>query len=379
MDDLSLKTITQRNKGVCPMKKTMTVQREQLLTSIQAIAPGLSPKELIEQSSCFVIIGNQIASFNDEITCRAPSPFPKKFHGAVPADKITRILEKIKDDELKTVITDGRMTFTGKKDVFWLRMSHEVSLPVEKVKLPKKWHKLPNMFIDAVTIVQECASKADEKTGRTAIHISPTHVEAWDGYQMARFNLKFKRLKDSVLIRKPTLTHVINMGVTHYGETSNWFHFKNASDHIISCRRLVEEYEEIEHHFEVKGKKIVLPKGLAEAADKAGIFSEGDKELDLAVVSIKNGKIYVTSTADTGGYRGRNKAKFKGEDMEFTIPPTLLKELVHRHNEAILAPGRLKVDGGNWCYVTALGNPEDLTQGDSDGDSGTDDDGSDTE
>lgn len=341
------------------MKKTMTLKREDLLRAIQAVAPGLSPKEIIEQSSCFVVQDDYIGSFNDEITCRCPNPFPKKFTGAIPASKIVRMLEKISADDITAIVTDGRLTIKGKGESAWFRMSDEIQLPIDKVKLPRKWHKLPSAFIEAITIVQECASKADEKTGRTAVHIHPKYVEAYDGYQMARFNLKFKRLETPVLIRKPTMAHVANMGVTHYGETSNWFHFKNSMDQIISCRRLVEEYEDIDQHYEVKGKRISLPKGLSEAADKAGIFSEEDKDNNLVIITVKDGRVKIESLSESGGYEARKKAKFKGDDLTFTIPPTLLKELVARHNECLLTATRLKVDGGRWCYVTALGNPED--------------------
>ena len=47
----------------------MKINREELLNQLESVLPGLSTREIIEQSSCFVFMNKEVITYNDEISC----------------------------------------------------------------------------------------------------------------------------------------------------------------------------------------------------------------------------------------------------------------------------------------------------------------------
>ena len=52
----------------------MLIDRAKLLAALELVSPGLSPREILEQSSCVVFRGGRIATFNDEVACSVKFP-----------------------------------------------------------------------------------------------------------------------------------------------------------------------------------------------------------------------------------------------------------------------------------------------------------------
>ena len=119
--------------------------------------PGLSPKEIIEQSSCFVFMDRMVHTYNDEISCSQSSLL--KVEGAVPAIPFISILRKLEEDELdiRTNEENSQLLVKGKRRRAGIRIDSKVLLPIEEVDKPKKWKPLPADFADAVAITQPCA------------------------------------------------------------------------------------------------------------------------------------------------------------------------------------------------------------------------------
>ena len=72
----------------------MKATREKLLKEVEAVLPGISQKELIEQSSCIIFKDGKIYTYNDEISCRYYTHL--KINGAVSAMPLINILRKMK-------------------------------------------------------------------------------------------------------------------------------------------------------------------------------------------------------------------------------------------------------------------------------------------
>jgi hypothetical protein len=151
-------------------------------------------------------------------------------------------------------------------------MDQEVSLPVEGIEDPKEWIKLPEGFLDAVGIAQQCASTNESEFVLTCVHLHPKWIEACDQFQIVRYPIK-TGLKESTLIRRSSLKSVVGMDVVELSQTENWLHFRNPSGLLISCRRYSQTYPILDAFLDVKGAETTLPKGLESAIDKAQIFS----------------------------------------------------------------------------------------------------------
>ena len=334
----------------------MRVNRENFLKQLESVLPGLSTKEVIEQSSCFIFKDKTVNTYNDEIACSQKSLL--KIEGAVPAMPFISILRKLKEDELEMNTNENNsiIHIKAKQKNAGINMEQDILLPIEAVDKPKKWKKLPDNFADAIAIVQPCAGTNEAQFVMTCVHIGPRWIEACDNHQVTRFRIKTDVSK-SILIRRESLKHIVSLEMVEFSETKHWVHFRNSDGLILSCRHWVDDYpsDDISEVLRVKGEPLTLPKGLKEAVEKAEIFSSENAEGSNVIVNIKKGKFKITGKGVSGWFTEVKKSKYDGDSLQFTIPPKLLVELVQHYNECEVSESRLKVKGGKFIYVTVLG------------------------
>lgn len=340
----------------------MKVNRETLLRSLNVVRPGLADKKaIIEQSDCAVLLNGEALSFNDELCCRAPTGLDKSFKGAVSAKELTDLLTKMEGlEEVDVTQEDGHLLVKGKRESAGIRTETEITLPYDAVEKPKTWKRLPDHFLEAINIVQTCASNDETQTVLVHVHLTPKWVEACDRIQVARYRIKTD-LSQECLVRKESIQHITNLDVTEFSETDAWLHFRNPDGMILSCRRYLEEYKDVSDFLKVEeASTLVLPKTLTEATEKAEIFSSQSADENLLLIELRPDRLELCGRGVKGWYKKSHKISYGGEPMSFLIAPSLLREIVTRHNECLIAPnpGRLKVDGGKWVYVSCLARPQ---------------------
>lgn len=330
----------------------MKVNRSELLNVLETVQPGLTARDIVEQSSCFAFKDGEVCTFNDEVACRRKSPLD--ITGAVHAAPLLTVLRKLPEDFVDIRVEDNQLVVKGKGRRSAIRLQEEVLLPIEKVENADDWRKLHEDFSDAIYVAQQCVGKDESNYAATCIHIHPNYIEACDNYQAVRYKIK-TRVREPILVRGASIKHIIGMDMTDFAETDNWIHFRSSTGLIISCRRDTQEYESLDQILEVSGEKITLPKGVAEAADRAETFSAENADENEVTVSIRPGKFKVLGEGVSGWYYETKKIKYKGNPISFRISPKLLIEITKRYNDCIIGQGRLRVDGGKFVYVAALG------------------------
>lgn len=344
----------------------ISVNREHLIQLLEFVQPGLSQREIIEQSSCYVFRPNPIKegtglilTFNDEIACSVESPFD--FQGAVQASPLLTLLHKMTEDTVDLENGDAELRVYGKSRRAGIRMEAEVTLPVEKVERPKKWKPLPDGFIEAVKMTCQCVGKDESKFVATCVHLTPKWIEASDSYQITRYRISTDLSAESVMVRGQSIKQAMDVGVTHFCETPNWIHFRNDSKLVLSCRRHLEEYIDLSPFLKVEGTEpLVLPKGLTEACEKAGIFSvDNAAGEDLVTVRLKKNKLVVKGEGVLGWFRETKKVTYKGRELSFMVSPLILSEIVKRMSECEISEEKLKVKGDKWVYVSCLSQEKD--------------------
>ena len=335
------------------MKKTK-IQREELLKQLESVLPGLALREIIEQSSCFVFQGNKVYTYNDEVFCSQDCCMG--IEGAIQAAPLIAILRKLPDDELSIEYNKKELSFKGKGRKTTIAMESEILLPIDDIEKPKKksWKDLPKDFTDAVSMVQQCSGKNEDQFELTCIHLHPKYIEACDSLQVARYKLKMP-IETPVLVRKDSLKHVTSLEMNRFTETKNWIHFKNEIGLTLSCKRFVEEFPKMGKILKLEGKKVVLPKGLKDACERAGIFSIDNVEENSIDVKIEKGKVRIEGRGITGKHVEIKKVKYDGPELKFSIPPQLLTDIIQRHNECQICGLHLKIKIGKFTYVTSLG------------------------
>lgn len=329
-----------------------TINREVFLKKLEAVQPGLAKKENLIQSGSVVLKDGAFHTLSEEIYCCAPSGFDPAWEAALPAKPLLGILKKLKGEEFTVSLDDGELLFKG-DGTTGVRIESEVHLPIDLVDKPSMWKPLPRDFTVALGMVWQCASSKLDEWVKTYIHIHPEWVEAWDGFQMARFSLK-TTFSQPTLLRKEGVKHLCNLSPTNFCETENWVHFQSDVS-TISCRRYLDDYPELEKFLAVTGEKVTLPKEIAGEIEKAEEFSKENRDDNVVKVTLSKGEVRVKGTGETGWFRSNPvKLPYKGKPFSFLIPPALLREIVTKYEECIISPDRILVGGGDFAYISAI-------------------------
>lgn len=334
----------------------MKVNREQLLSELSLVRPGLSSREIIQQSSCFVFDGREVLTFNDEIACRLELD-QLEITGAVQAEALLAILDKLPDEELDVSENDaGELEFRGKGRRFGLTREQEIFLPIDRVETPSKWYKLPVGFGEAAGLVARCAGEDESQFAMTCAHLTPDFMESCDNQQALRHELD-TGVDKPVLVRATSLKPVASLGMDAVAVTDAWLHLRNPAGLIYSCRLFHEDYPNLDKIISGRGHRIQLPKGLVETSDRAKIFAEDKAGTPKIMVKLKEGKMLLEGAGMSGWYREVREVAYDGPAIEFTIQPDLLKHLCEHHSEASVSADAIRVSGKAWNYVAALGRP----------------------
>ena len=335
----------------------MKINREEVLEQLQSVRAGLSQKDIIEQSSCFVFRDGKVHTFNDEVACSRECNLG--FEGAVRSKALLEVLQKLPEEVLDITAKVGEeaeaeLRITGKNRNIGIRLESEISLPLDAIETPEKWRRLPEDFGDGIAIVKHCASKeSSDHFCTTCIHISPTAVEATDNYQAARFTMK-TGFKTAVLARRDALAPISDLGVTSVAETASWIHFKSSTGLIYSCRKYLDQFPDISPILVGDGQKVNLPKSINGAIDIAQVFSAENADENQVRIQLVDGKVKVTGKGNSGWYSEVKKANYTGPKITFDISPTLLLDIISRHNECKIGGGALRVESGNFLFATSL-------------------------
>lgn len=329
--------------------------RPELLRLLETVQPGLSAKETLQQSSCFVFRNGWVATFNEEVCARAKTGLPAEVHGAVKAEPLLKLLRQIPHDEVLVFVDEARfcVRVEGKRTEAWVRLEADILLPISEVEKPESWQPLAEEFEEAVTIVKESAGKDDEQFLTVCIHVHPEYLEACDRYQATRYRLA-TGVPEPFLVREKSLRHVVALGLTRMGVTETWLHFRNDAGLVLSCRRYVEDYPDMAPLLDFRGEPASLPPGLVAAARLGEIFSSEDKDNNRVTVTLREGAMVVEGTGTSGGVKKGLKLKYHGEPTSFQVSPVLLASLGEKGQDCEIGTNKLRIDGGRWVYVTCL-------------------------
>lgn len=333
----------------------MRVEREPFITVLEAVSPGLSGKEIMEQSSSFAFQDGLVTTYNEEVCCRARTGLHKGFTAAVGAAPFLALLRKTPDPVVTLVPGKGKLTVRGKNKETDFRIEAKIGLPTGAVETPKDkdWREVHADFMDAVSIVQECAGRDEQSWRFTCIHVHPKFMEACDNFQLARYTVP-TGVDKPILVKRDALRHLGGMAVTHLAETDKWVHFKVEPDMVMSCRRHTDQYEDMSPMLSAKGAALDLPKSLADAAERAEIASQENVDSNQVMVELRPGRLKLTGAGSNLEHRERRKVNYSGPPLKFMVAPKLLIQLVKRHTECEINKRYLVVDGGKFRYAVSL-------------------------
>lgn len=331
------------------------INRETLLNELESVRSGLSNQEVLEQSTCFIFQNGFVKTYNDEIACKQKSILD--FTGAVQAEPLLQILRKMTEDEIKITTDDSEFLIEGKRRKAAIRMEREILLPVDRIEDSDDWKSLDEEFSEAVHLITQVTGTDESQFMITCVHLTDSYLEATDNYQASRFKIRTD-INQECLIRKESIKHVVELGVTEFSETESWIHFRNPTGLVLSCRRyteVVEDYPEVGSFLTFSGTSTSLPTTLSDAIEKAEVFSTVSVADNFVTVEMKStGKLRIKGEGNFGWFTETKKVNYSGDDISFRISPKLLSDIAKKHNECEISRDRLKVESDNFTYVAGL-------------------------
>lgn len=331
------------------------VDKHALLNALEGTKPGLTQKEVIEQSSSFVFKDGRVYTFNDEVCCSAKTEL--EIEGSVLGMPLLEILRRLPDDEIKVEVGEGELLIRGRKKEIGVRMEKEIYMPLESVEQTNgKWKTISEDFLDAMDLVRQCAETDKTKGALTCVRMTPECIEAFDNYQMCRWTVNTK-LKDEALIKSDTAKAIVKLGINKISATGQWVHFWNQeNDIILSSRKYIEDYIDLAPYLAVQGVPASFPKGLVEAIELSELSSADNNqdEKNVVLVEIRPDKLRITGTGVSSRYTETKSIRYKGTSLAFKIHSKILSNIVSRFNDCHISEKFIHVDGGSFVFAARL-------------------------
>lgn len=335
----------------------MKIKTKDLQEALTAVKAGLANKEIIEQTTSFCFLNGVVCTYNDEISVRCPIS-GLNVTGAVSADLLYKVVQKIKGDEIDITVTDMELLLTSGKASSGLILDAEIKLPFSEVPTPEQWHDISPEFTETLKMAMQACSSDMLRPSMTGVHITPEYMESTDGYRCIRVDMLTPFT--NTIIPMVVCRQVIGMTPTHVSITDGWVHFKNTAGVVLSGRIiqgtfpntsgiLAQTYED--------GVSIVFPIALKDIIDRAEVVGKKQHEMDSSIyVKIENKEITVESKSVEGWYKEVANIKYTGSPVEFIITPSLLKIVLDKLPQSVISDkcSQIRFTGEGWVYLAML-------------------------
>lgn len=332
----------------------MKIKKEELRKALEIVKPGLANKEIIEQSTSFAFMDGRVVTYNDEISISHPVE-GLEIMGAIPAQELYQLLGKTKKEDLEVQITDSEIRISSGREKAGFTLTQEIRLPLESMKIPDKWKKIPANLLEAIKFCAFCCSRDMSRPVLTCVHVRKDGaIEASDGFRLTQYQMEKLPIK-TFLLPATSSQHLQSLDVNEIAEGDGWVHFRTASGTIFSCRILADNYPDTSMLLEVTGQKIKLPKNLGDILDRASIFAKGEFFLDTkAEITLGKNRMSVRTAGTTSWFEAETNVRYDGDSLSFTINPQFLKEVCEKELSCIVGENRILFEGENWKHVIAL-------------------------
>jgi DNA polymerase III sliding clamp (beta) subunit (PCNA family) len=343
----------------------MEINRGELLSALKAALPGLG-KEEWAQFHCFAFFDGNVVTRNDSICILCPVPELSGFTGAVPGKKLYEFLNSVDQDTVRFEPDDKELRIRFGRAKAGLKMFKEIQIP--KLNYDGDWNRLPEDFLEGVRIALPSSSKEDSRYYLKAIHVHGSFVETTNGLCLTRYICKGGMGSKDLLIPVEPCKELLNYKVTSFlvNREASWIHFK-TDDGIIFSSRLLEEgtpYPDFSRVINVEGHEIYLPKEVAPALARAGIFSEVDANVKTVNritihplnVKIESGKMTIRSECEAGWFEEEFDIDYVGELIDFGVGAEFIFEACKHQSACIISKDRdrMKFKHDQWEHVVSL-------------------------
>ena len=217
----------------------MKINKADLLKALEAVKPGLSNKDFIEQSTSFIFHNEYIVSYNDMISVRCP--FLTGIEGAVKANELYLLLSRCKKEEIDINYSDNELLIITGKMKAGITLEKEIKLPFEEIGKISKFKLLPNNFVTAINFVIMTCSNNQNTPVLSCVHVQQNgKIESSDNYRISRYQIDLMPL-NTFLLPAQSAKEIIKYNIVKAAESNGWVHFLTDNNIQISCRTFIQD------------------------------------------------------------------------------------------------------------------------------------------
>lgn len=332
-----------------------TIDRKKLLKDIENVKKGLATKDLIEQSTSFIFTAGKAIAFNDEIF--AIKDVDLDLTGVVEAESFLKLLNKVKDEEIKIETEDQEIKIKGKKFSAGMQFDSDIRIPINEVELPnnENFTEVQKGFSDLVKRACLTAGRSLSEPLLTCVHFCNDRIESCDNDRITICTLADEYDVD-VLISASNLLEIARESITGFFVDESWAHFKIADETILSTRLYNEEYVNLDQYLPDKDSKeyIELPKNLSEIIDRASIFSKDKISMENVIdIKIKNKKMTIYAESESKWFSEKTVIK-TDKNISFSINADFLKDMLQMTNKFAVIDDYIYFDLDNSVHIIGL-------------------------
>lgn len=340
------------------MKESFSVKRSELLDVLNKIKPGLAKKAVVEQSTHFMFLGKDVATFSDQIAII--HPFETAVPFSVKGEEFYKLISGITDDDLDFSLKEGKLTIKSKSTKAGMSTIVDNKDKVDKlVKILKKemtdWITIPNNFLQGLYLAMFSAAKDLSQGTLSCIYVNGRNILSSDSLRASWFEID-EEVSPFLIPAKDVNELIKFTDIKEYCQSDNWIHFRTENDVTFSIRKVLGVFKDLRKKFDVEGESISLPEGLKEVTDSIIFLSEGDIEVNKIIsVTIESGKITCKAEKETGWVEKTiDFSDYEGEDLTFLINPIFLSQILSKSTNMTLTENVALFSNENFNHIVAL-------------------------
>ena len=321
------------------MKETFSIKRTELLGVLNSIRPGLARKGIVEQSTHFMFLGKDVATFSDQIAII--HPFETAFPFSVKGDEFYKLISGITEEDLTFSLTEGKISIKSKSTKAGMSTIVDDKDRVDKLvvnlkKEMKDWQDIPKDMISGLYLAMFSAAKDLSQGTLSCIYVTGKDILSSDSLRASWYEME-SEVDDFLIPAKDVAELVKFTDIVSFCQSSNWIHFKTQGGATFSARKIPGVFKDLRKRFEIEGDTIELPPTLKEVTDSIIFLSEGDIEVNKIIsVGIEKDSITLKAEKETGWVEKIVDFKYKGKPLQFLINPIFLSQILSKATEITL-------------------------------------------
>lgn len=336
----------------------MKINTAELKRALEIVKPGLSNKELVEQSTSFAFVNGCVVTYNDEISVSHPVA-GIEIEGAVQAEELYKFISKLKTEEIILTIEQESIVIKSGRSTAGFALAKEIKLPLnEELGKKGKWIPIAPEFIETLKFVSLSCSKDMTNAKLTCVHVNKNgFIEASDNFRVCHYKIDVP--VKTFLLPESSVDPIARLKPTSITEGRGWVHFRTEEGTILSSRTFFEDFVDTSKYIGIDTVDVVLnlPANLDEMLDKAIVFIKKEKNFtDDITISIDEKFLTVESKSDTSWFKEKARIQYNSTPISFALSPFLLKDIIAKTDKCILVKNILYFKEANWIYITIVKN-----------------------